>query len=354
MRIISRSLATSLLLLTAFFANSPFTFAESIHAKEILNCAKYTQARQYLPAADCYEKLAKKIPHTAEISEADRTQKGYLYSEASKNFAFEAMREEKPAVAAYLRERALQGLEEIIKHQWLPKIRGKRRTRAYTDRIVALRKEIRYTPLAISTSASDAQILISGYQYQAQAKQQFNQELRPGRYKIVVSFVGEATPRVREVTLQPQISLVLSFLQKPPLPNLLIAGYIVGGIALVGGGILLGFGIHRIQEGNSCFNNPECAFYQGTILNRQDLPKNQGNIDNNSEFQAYNNISLGLSIGGGVLTAIGIGAIIAAGIAHANLTKEDFQKKEQLLPTSPSKTTTSLSRTESITLHHLE
>gem|GEM_PF-4069654 len=301
-------------------------FAASVPAKEILACGKLAEERKWLDASECYEKLSALIPESTDLNEEDRTQKGYLLSESSRCLEREAMREEKPVVAAYLREKALRNLELVLQRRWLPLIRGKRRTRVYAGRVVDLRRLIRYTPLAISTSSPDAQVQVSGFQFLVNVKGQFNQALRPGDYKVLVSFPNETTPRIRQVTLHPQMPLVLSFAQKPKIPALLIAGYVVGSAAVVGGGVLIGLGAVRIQEGNNCFADKNCGFYQGNAIPRSKIPASS--TDNESEFRTFNNISMSLLISGIVVAVVGVGALVTAGIVHANLAKEDFIKRE--------------------------
>ncbi len=322
--------------------------AKSVPAKAILVCGKLADARKWLEASECYEKLSALIPEQADLDEEDRTQKGYLLSEASRCLEREAMREEKPVVAAFLREKALRHLEKILQRRWLPLIRGKRRTRVYAGRVVDLRKSIRYTPLAISTASLDAKIQVSGYQFLADAKGQFNQELRPGEYKILVIFPNETAPRVRQVALHPQMPLVLSFVQKPKLPALLIAGYIVGAVAVVGGGVLIALGAMRIQEGNDCFANKECGFYKGNAIPRSEIPA--ASTDNESEFRTFNNISLGFLVSGIVVATVGVGALVTAGIVHSNLAKEDFVKRETP-PKAPAATRSLLWSSERIPLY---
>ncbi|MCB9642522.1 MAG: hypothetical protein H6728_05555 [Myxococcales bacterium] len=307
-------------------------WAEVVKASDILRCSGMIKSQGYLFAATCFRELAESLPDGKDLSEEDRRQRGYLYNEASKCMRFEAMREKRPEVAAYLREQALRWLELILKKQWLPLVRGKRRSRVYTEQIVALRTKIHYTPMAISTGVTGTQIQITGYQFRQQAMGQWNDTLRPGEYTITVRYPKEEKPREKKLTLRPGVSLVLTFQQKPPLSGLLLSGYIVGGIAVAAGGVLLGVGLARISAGNTCFSDAECVFYQGAILQRSELPKDVGAIDNKSEFQSYNNVSMGLTIAGIALAVVGVGALVTSGIFHARLVKEDFRKKEQILP----------------------
>ena len=285
-------------------------------------CVQMKKRTYFQAAADCYVREANAIKLSPSTKESLRVRKGYYMREAAKNLDKEAQKPGKSIKeAAYLREKAVLILEDVLKKKLVAIERGKRRGRITRNLASKLRKKIGYTPLAISTGNPKATVRIRGYFFKKEAKHQFNESVRPGPYTIIVRYPG-AKPKKRKIRLQAGKSLVLNFLQNPGVPAISWIGYIVGGGLFAGGGTILTLGLLNYKTDLDCNENPSCEH-----------PKEPGVKATNEDYmKASQQRVLVSSLVGGAMIVGGIALLAIAGVSHARATRKDFEQKEGTLP----------------------
>lgn len=300
-------------------------------------CAQLHKDGYYQPAADCYIKVANRIEVDSETPERLRVQKGYLYREACKNLEQAAQQSQHPELSAYLRERAILLLRQVLQNKWIPKINNKRRGRVTKAMLATFLEKVQYTSLGISTGHAQSSIQITGYQYQSQNVGTFNQKLRPGRYNVTVVY-PQQKPKVRVVILQPNKPLVLTFVERSGIPAISWVGYTVGSAAILGGGILLGLGIYQGVASTNCYNDANCAFVNGEITYN---PGSQATAaDNRSAYGAYQQRAILFGVLGGITLATGVVLLAIGGTYHARTAQQDAQQRERVTLHSPLPLTT--------------
>lgn len=292
-------------------------------------CSQLKKEGYFLPAADCFAKVAAKIKVDEHTTERRRVRKWYLYREACKSLEKAAAKSQLKAQAAYLRERAVTILRTLLKRRWLPKIRGKRRGRNTRAMLAQFLDKIQYTPLAISTGRKDATIALKGYQFQASRQGQFNQKLRPGTYHVTVTY-PKKKPKRRKIQLSAGRSVVLTFAENPGIPVISWIGYTVGSAALVGGGVMLTMGILGNKDVYDCYEDQQCFFANGGICRGTSCGKSSDETAKTLQTRAAILMAFGA-----VAIAAGASLLIVGGVAHKRANVNDVKRREGVASAMP-------------------
>lgn len=302
-------------------------------------CASMYSNGYYLPASKCYQKEGDAIRMHPQIPERLRIQKGIFYREAARNLELAARKEKRPAVAAYLRERAVSFLERILKQGLVRKKFGKRRGRFIRITAQKYRAKVGYASLAISTSQLQSTIQLKGYRFLHTTKGRFNKRLRPGMYTITVRFPKSAKVRVRKITLLPNTPKVVSFLHDPPLPVLASTGYIIGAVAAVGGGVMLAYGMYFLFEGRNCYASGQCKIvrvlrtsdeYMTCWANSGCKGGAIGSGSNQAGLKSFEDKGTTWAVTGGIVALVGATMLTVAIIMHMNSRRKDNIKRQRV------------------------
>jgi hypothetical protein len=246
---------------------------------ERARCVDLFKQKEFNKAADCFENTAKKLGDSASLSSAVKSEKGQYLRNAAAALDKAATKEKQSEIAAFLRERAIQLLQQYQKEQLFET--DNRKLTALAQQ-TSIHKKIGYASLAIVTNSDQATILLEGYRFAQRATGNWNQSMRPGPYKITVTYQGKPSI-IREIRVlankphieifQPtssvdspdakgkppnhssQLSQKLSQPPSPAMPMVSWIGYIGGGVMAVAGSIMLGVGASQWFAINSEYEN---------------------------------------------------------------------------------------------------
>ena len=180
---------------------------------------------------------------------------------------------------------------------------------------------IGYVPLLIQVKHPKAQVHLKGYKYERKHTGDWTGNVRPGRYVVIVKYPGQS-PVKREVLAWGSKPKHIAFLYKstaprqrsPSVPAYAWVGYVGGGLAVVAGTVLVGFGLSTRQGIQSCWTDPQCS----TITSE--------GARNIAVQSAETNAWIGVGIAG-----TGIVLLISGGVVHAMSRKANAAHKA-LLP----------------------
>jgi hypothetical protein len=279
------------------------------------NCAKLFQQGQLVEAADCFESLSNKMSESPSLSATAKLEKGQYLRNAAIALEKAAAAEQRVEVAAFLRERAVAFLARYDREKLYETDYRKQIAMAQQ---AAIQKEIGYAPLGIVTNNPEASIIIEAYRFQKKAKGNWNASVRPGAYKLTVTYPSKPSI-VRKITVSPnnprletfkdemivptsrpkeskktlpdavrakpslsrakRDSQQLSHKLPPPrseIPTWSWVGYIGGGVTILTGGIMLGVGsaqwyaVEREYKANLSAVNQKDLDYDGNLTPRRD------------------------------------------------------------------------------------
>ncbi|HAA56985.1 MAG TPA: hypothetical protein DCE42_19620, partial [Myxococcales bacterium] len=294
-------------------------------------CRALFKQKQYKQAASCFLKLLPVVDKKKELGTIVPLMKDRFLRFASVSLHRAAKAETASAEKAFLKEQAIKHLLHSFQKGYCESARKCRTNRLFADQ---LKKEIRYSSLVIITGSPTSTLQVTGYKFSATTKGTFNKQLRPGTYKVLLTFPNKQ-PAKRTVTLKPNTTKTLNatpdkiimkekriYIAKK-LPPIVLVSYIVGGVFVVTGAVIGGLGFGELQEYNKLNDDldyrnekyPPTKDAQGRTVT------GYGESEEKAERAEYVNLMIiaGATLGVGV--AIVIGGLIMHNVASNNKQK---------------------------------
>jgi len=231
----------------------PWVGMSSVYAQK-LTCFQLFNRREFIRAATCFQNKAKKMKHGRALNTFQRFQKGRLLRNIAFSYKEAAKRAKDTSKSSLLYEKAYKTLQQYMAEKLC---RKRYRCRSIEALQLQLLKKIQYAQLTIMTGPIPAYVEVKGHHFQSRkpVPPYWNQRVRPGRYKLIVSYSGQK-PQERAINVPPgedtievfkplRQKKVIPVVTKPsPLPWVVLG---VGAAAIVGGGLLIGLA-HQSQS----------------------------------------------------------------------------------------------------------
>ncbi len=213
-------------------------------------CDEILKQGNYDLAAPCFLRLAQKMKTGKKLSRLRKKRKALFLDKASYAYKEAAKREKNPEKKAYLHERSLAPLQQILKENLCPRAFG---CSLVQGKLAEIRKSVGYAQLTLVVQTKNVtQASIRGFQYHKRWKltQTKTIRLRPGSYRIVSKEAGKAQKN-HNIKLQPGSSksltvaalVIVKQARRKPVSK--VAPWILIGVGLaatVASGIMLGIG----------------------------------------------------------------------------------------------------------------
>ncbi|MCB9640693.1 MAG: hypothetical protein H6728_13785 [Myxococcales bacterium] len=272
-------------------------------------CSKMIKAKEYLKAASCYEQAAQQV-------DQDPAQKSFAVLLKERYFRYSALAFQRAAEAtqkaekAYYLERSVEQLGITIRERYCRAARRCRQNQLLADKLKA---QIRYGTLVISSKDPKASITVKGFQYLQVQQKDFTKQVRPGTYTVTVKFPKQAEKQstvqvgpgeqvlldVSPVTQKMQVKRLYTSRRVPPL---ILASYIVGGVLILGGGAMGGYGLFSQTAANAKIGDP-----------------NENRTYSDSAYASEIGSARVLTVVGMSAVGLGIAVIVGGAIAQSSL-----------------------------------
>ena len=285
------------------------------------DCHRLIRTNQLRLAGQCYLQLFKALCQQKKESPDTPVQKDHFLNRAAMSFYHYAKRHTAVEVKAYHTEKAMKLLMQSFQQGFC-----EAGDRCRSNRLLAekLRKEVRYTPFVVVTGHKAARVQVTGYQFKQAQYFQFNRKLRPGKYRVAISYPGQPA-RTKTVALRPGVGVTINvtpvdiklvehrLLIPKKVPPLVISGYTFGGVALALGLGIIVYGAVEENRLNSIISDP---------LRARALSHDQYQ----SSFQQAQNVKTAGFVTGGT----GLAILVSTVVAHV-ATNQSKQKNKKLL-----------------------
>lgn len=273
------------------------------------DCRRLFEQAQYAPAARCFQGLLPKLDQDKNLEGVRPLLKDRYLRNAAIAWNRAAEQQQDIAAKGYHKEQAVLALQESIQQGYC---KAAERCTFNQDLIRLLREQIGYGSLVVVTGQAQSNILVVGLHVRQEGAEPFKYDLRPGSYTVTITLPQRA-PQIRKIEIKPKHRLVLNvtptqiLLQEREIivaqkvPPLVIAGYVVGGVALAAGVILSIAGVAIQANLNAVRSDPVAQAQQAEDAYHR-------------EFDSAGSVV----VAGGV--AMGAGALILAGGVVGHLT----------------------------------
>lgn len=296
---------------------------------EATTCATLVKQKQSDLAGKCFERLAGAIKLGASTSLIQRKLKSLHLQNAAKSYQRYAKSQSKPEVKALYHEKTKQLIEQILRQKLCTQAF---RCRALKANLWELNNKIGYARLTVFHSRTEAVTLeLRGYEYtkNAQAAPRWSGQLRPGTYKLELTFADQSSRNVK-VTLkrgeQKTLNIAPYFPKKPK--NIIVkvpqtlprtkqvppGAWVLGGIGLAiagGGALLVGLGVLSNTTAASKYDTVKSASSGSASLSVAERKAKAGTVAYQSEFQKF----VDAEAAAGALIPLGwLGVLVGAGV----------------------------------------
>lgn len=285
-------------------------------------CRNYFQAQQFQKAGACYEALYVSVAQTSSSEELRKLlQDRYLY-QASVAYYRQAKTEQQVERRGFFTEKAMSALKQSLA-QGLCK--ESNRCLEYRQRSEELRQSIQYTDLIVTTQDENANITVRGFHYQETRRKNFQQELRPGGYQVLIETPGRPVRRT-QIQLRGGKPLFLNvtpvqikviekrIIVARQIPPLVLTGYIAGSLLVAGGAVLLIYGVGQQASLNARLQNPK---------ENKDL--------SDKDYRGGMMTAQTLGVVGSIAAGLGIVALVSGAVAHV-VTRQQKARPPRLTP----------------------
>jgi hypothetical protein len=214
-------------------------------------CIDSFRKKEFVSAADCFEKLSAKTP----LTEKDKKGRWLRNAAVSFNNAAKAVgkstKKDTVAQAAYYRERAVLLFDRYLTQKLC---RSPRRCKSAAKLRALIERSIGYASISIVVNDKKAAYTVTGYEFLKQGTGNKPLNLRPGDYTVSVKYPGSSKLLKRSIKVYKGKGQILTFqnptrkkvVVKPPKPAPPSVSWMVlglaggGGLLVVGGGLLIG------------------------------------------------------------------------------------------------------------------
>jgi len=285
-------------------------------------CKQSFQAKKFIKAAKCYQKLVKTVDSNKAFANILPLLKDRYLRHAAISFNQAAEASAQLTHKAFYKEKAAQMLLISFQKGYCEAANRCRSNRRLAD---MLQKQVGYSTLVIVTGNPKAKLGIKGHMYSKETTKDFNKRIRPGKYDIMLTEPGKPV-RKKSIDLKPNHTLTLNMsspqvrvvekkiIIAKKVPPLVLAGYGVGGALMAAG---VGMIIYSVLA--------------QTGLNeiRQDPKQNKDQTD--EQYNADFDSAEAIKIAGGAVIGAGVLALAGSVVAHL-VANASNKKKKVILP----------------------
>ncbi|TNE46068.1 MAG: hypothetical protein EP343_25210 [Deltaproteobacteria bacterium] len=173
------------------------------------SCAALFQQTKFAQAGACFEQEATKTESSSQPLKIKRFLQGRMLRNAAAAFRKASQQDKQPGMSLYWKERAVQALQQYLTKKLCRKVY---RCRLVQGELFGLNRSIQYAQLTVQTGLSKALVVVRGVRFSSRQTVPpiWNQQVRPGRYKVSVSF-GSKSAQTQTIEVKPGTPAFLQF-----------------------------------------------------------------------------------------------------------------------------------------------